>query len=160
MTRHLNEHELASATAGIPLEAEQQAHLEGCISCRQSINHFLEILNERRHSINDGAPDWDHHANEILTGISSAPEKSIFVRRRWRSPLLAAAATLIITFGAGVLFRMTGPATAPPSRPEIQIEEILAQAESLLADEGIPGLDVFEDVTDDDLAALLEAQSS
>ncbi len=64
MTRHLDDHELASATAGIPLEPEQQTHLEGCISCRRSVDHFLGQINERRRLISLEAPDWDAQSHD------------------------------------------------------------------------------------------------
>ena len=160
MTRHLDDHELASATAGIPLEPERLAHLEGCISCRRSVNHFLDRINERRQSMGREAPDWDEHTKKVLAGLPSAQVIPISARKRWLRPLLAAAATVTIVVGTGLIVQRTGPASGPSPRPEIEIEEILAQADSLLADEGIPGLDVFDNLTDDDLAALFGAQNS
>ncbi len=160
MTRHLDDHELASATAGIPLEPERLAHLEGCISCRRSVKHFLDQVNERRRSISREAPDWDAQTKRILAGLPLTQVKPISGRRRWLSPLLAAAATITIVVGTGLMVQRTRPASDPSPRPEIEIEEILAQTDSLLADEGIPGLDVFDDLTDDDLAALFGAQNS
>ncbi len=160
MTRHLNDQELASATAGIPLEPEHQAHLEGCISCRRSVDQFLEKVDERRMSISLEAPDWDAQTKRILDALPVAQATPINIRRRWLSPLLAAAATITIVVGTGLIVQRSGPTSVPSPRPEIEIEEILAQADSLLADEGIPGFDVFDDVTDDDLTALFGAKNS
>ncbi len=160
MTRHLDDHELASATAGIPLEPEQQTHLEGCISCRRSVDHFLGQINERRRLISLEAPDWDAQSKRVLDALPLAQVTPVNIRRRWLSPLLAAAATITIVVGTGLIVQKNGPAPVPSPRPDIQIEEILAQADSLLADEGIPGFDVFDDITDDDLTALFEAKNS
>jgi len=160
MTRHLNDQELASASAGIPLEPRQQAHLEGCVSCRRSVDFFLDQVDERRRSINLEAPDWDAQTKRILDKLPPAQVTPINIRRRWLSPLLAAAATITIVVGTGLIVQKNGPASVSSPRPEIEIEEILAQAESLLADEGIPGFDVFDDMTDDDLTALFEAKNS
>ncbi|RLE27014.1 MAG: hypothetical protein DRJ65_04080 [Acidobacteria bacterium] len=160
MIRHLNDQELASATAGFPLAPEQQAHLEGCISCRRSVDHFLDQVNERRRSIGREAPDWDAQTKKIVDALPLTQVTHINSRRRWLTPLLAAAATITIVVGIGLIVQRTGPASISSSRSEIEIEEILAQADSLLADEGIPGFDMFDDMTDDDLTALFEAKNS
>lgn len=160
MIRHLDDHELASATGGIPLDPDREDHLNRCVSCRRSVTLFLDTVNERRRAMEEEAPDWNTQTERILGGLPPAPATPIAIRRRWLSPLLAAAATITIAVGTGLVVRQTGPAPVSTPRPEIEIEEILAQADSLLAEEGIPGLEVLDDVTDDDLTALFGPQKS
>ncbi len=160
MNRHLDDHEMASAAAGLTLEPEKLAHLEGCVSCRGSVTQFLDQVNKRRRAMEEETPDWDAQLKRILDALPPAPVTSIAVRRRWLRPLLAAAATLTIAIGTGLFIHQNGSAPASSPRPEIGVEEILAQADSLLAEDSIPGLDVFDDITDDDLAALFGAQNS
>ncbi len=160
MSRHLDDHELASAAAGIPLEPERLAHLEECVSCRRSVNLFLDHVENRRRAMEEEAPDWDAHLEKVLDRLPYSSAAPLAVRRRWLSPLLAAAATITLAVGTGMVVHMSGPAPVPTPRPEIEIEEILAQAESLLAEDGIPDFDVLDNITDDDLTALFGAQNS
>ncbi len=160
MTRHLNDNELAAATAGIPLDPEQQNHLEECVSCRRAVDVFLEKVDQRRKEIVEEAPEWDAQLQAILDRLPQAKVIPMFGRRRWRGPLLAAAATLVVSIGTGLIVRQTGPAPQPTPRPDIGIEEILAKTNSLLAEDAIPDLDVLDDVSDDDWATLFGAQNS
>ncbi len=160
MSRHLDDHELASATAGGFLEPEKLAHLEECVSCRRSVKGFLDHVENRRHTMEEEAPNWDDHLAGVLGGLPRAPATPISIRRGWLNPLLAAAATITIAVGAGMFVHRDGPTPVPTPRPEIAIEEILAQTDSLLEEDGIPDFDVFDTITDDDLTALFGAQNS
>ncbi len=160
MSHHLNDHELASATAGGPLEPERLAHLEGCVSCRRSVKLFLDHIENRRRAMEEETPNWDDHLEEVLGSLPGVPVAPISIRRRWLNPLLAAAATITIAVGAGMFVQRSGPGPAPTPRPEIAIEEILAQADSLLAEDGILDFDVLDNITDDDLTALFGTQNS
>jgi len=160
MSRHLDEHELASAAAGIPLKPERLTHLEGCVSCRRSVKQFLDHVENRRRAMEEEEPDWDAHLAHVICSLPQVAAAPLAVRRRWLSPLLAAAATITIAVGAGMFVHRSGPAPLPSPRPEIEIEEILAQAETLLAEDGIPDFDVLDNLTDDDLTALFGAKNS
>lgn len=160
MSHHLDDHELALAAAGIPLEPERLTHLEGCVSCRRSVNLFLDLIETRRLAMEDDVPDWDIHRDMVLSGLPHTSATTITTRRRWLSPLLAAAATITLAVGTGMFVHRNGPAPIPTPRPEIAIEEILAQTESLLAEDGIPDFAVLDDITDDDLTALFDSLNS
>jgi len=160
MTRHLNDNELASAIAGNPLDFEQQTHLEECVSCRRAVDLFLETVDQRRREINQEAPEWDAQLKAVLGALPLAQVLPHAGPRHWLSPLLAVAATLTLAIGTGLIVHRSGPAPQPTPRPNIKVEEILAKADSLLAQDGIPDLDVLDDVTDDDWATLFGTQNS
>ena len=160
MSRHLTDNGLYKTPKAIPLEAKRLAHLEGCVSCRRSVNLFLDQVENRRRAMEAKAPDWDTHLVQVLSDLPHTPAAPLAARRRWLSPLLAAAATITLAVGTSKVVHRSGPAPVPTPRPEIAIEEILAQAESLLAEDGIPDFDVLDNITDDDLTALFGAQNS
>jgi len=160
MTRHLDDHDLAAATAGMPLDPEQQSHLEGCVSCRRTIDLFLEKVDQRRQEIAGEAPCWDVQLETILGKLPPETLVSTVRQRRWLRPLLAAAATLTISIGTGLIVHKSGPIPQSTPRPDIGVEEILAKADSLLAEDGILDLDVLDNVTDDDWATLFGTENS
>ena len=160
MSRHLNDHELASAAAGTPLGLEQRTHLDGCISCRNSVALFLDLVDERRQAMEDEGPDWDAQLDHILGGLPNDSIEPRMTGRRWLNPLLAAAATITIAIGTGLILQQQGPTLVHIPQPDINVEEILAQTDALLAEEGFPGLDVLDDVSDDDLEVLFGTLNS
>lgn len=161
MNRHLNDSELAFAAAGFDLEPGPTAHLEACISCRRSVDLFLNRVDERRRAIEEEAPNWDEQLDQILGGLSIHSTKPAEKVRRWLGPLLATAATVIIAIGTGLIVQERDPVPVPTPRPDIKIEEILAQTDALLSEEGIPGFEIIlDDVSDDDLTALFGALNS
>jgi hypothetical protein len=124
------------------------------------MNLFLDQVENRRRAMEEEMPEWDTHLVQVLSGLPHTPAAPLAARRRWLNPLLAAAATITLAVGTSMVFHRSGPAPVPTPRPEIAIEEILAQAESLLAEDGIPDFDVLDNITDDDLTALFGAQNS
>lgn len=160
MSRHLNDHEMASAAAGFQLDSEPLAHLDGCISCRRSVTLFLDQVEDRRKAMEEETPDWDVQLEQILGGLSNEMIQPTSKRRRWFGPLLAAAATITIAIGTSLIVQKESSQSISTPMPDIKIEEILAQTESLLAEEEIPGLDILDEVSEDDLAVIFEAQNS
>lgn len=149
MNRHLVDDEIATAVADLPLAETARSHLKSCLSCRAQIQEMKNLLNERRDLLTAESPDWEAQRQHILDRLpTSAPSISL-QRRRWLQPVMAMAATLILAVGVG--FLRQSPET--PLRVEIadaQLEELLAEAERLMADDSIPGLWVADPVTDVD----------
>jgi hypothetical protein len=60
--------------------------------------------------------------------------------------MLAAAAALVVAVGLGVL-RPDG--TSQPAADELAVEEILAEMDELLSDDGIPGFEIIDPESND-----------
>lgn len=160
MSTHLSETEITSVLCGQELSAATNEHLQGCISCRSRIAEFERAITLRRAGMDGEMPDWQKQRRAILDRL---PDQIGPRRRRsprWVRPILAAAAVVTIALAAGLLHNPATPDLMPTPRPELPIEQIFAQAESLLADESIPGFEVFAEISDADLDAILPAQGA
>jgi len=138
MKGHLDDHEIAAAVAGLPLDEPATEHLAGCLSCNRQVTALQRLTIERRRQMADEAPDWQTQQEQILSrlGDSPAPRSA----RRWMRPALAAAAVVAIAVGVGLLQQPNG---VGPSQ-EIAVEEILAEADALLEDDSIPGFEIID----------------
>lgn len=161
MTHHLDRDTMDLAAAGLLTDPVARAHLEDCVACRRAIDRFREVVDARRAEMERDMPDWDAQRMRILDRL---PRRSsvtpIRTGRRWTRPILAAAATLLIAVGGSVFYHRSGPSPGATNRTEPAVEDILAQTDSLLDAEGIPGFNILDEVTDEDVEALFGPTSS
>lgn len=160
MTNHLNEWEASAAAAGLDLEEARQEHLRHCLVCRSSIAAFGETIDLRRQDLAQTRPDWEGQRAAILRRMAEGGSSVRRVSPSRLRPLLAAAATVVLAVAGGAFITRSGPAPTPTAQPAIAIEEILSQAESLLSDDGLVDLDLFDTISDDDLNTLFPEQAS
>ena len=144
MTRHLNDHEMTQAVAGLELEPAAAEHLASCVSCRLEISKTLEVIEARRRSLEGEAPDWELQRRQIVDHLAAAPVTRHGRRRWWTRPLLAAAAVLAAAIGLRALLWNPHPPSETVQRAEVPVEEILAEVDAVLADDSIPGLEVID----------------
>lgn len=160
MSTHLSETEITSALCGQEISAAANEHLQRCISCRSRIAEFERAVTLRRAGMEGESPDWQKQRRAVLDRL---PEQIGPRRRRsprWMRPALAAAAVVTIALAAGLLHNPATPDLMPTPHPELPIEQILAQTELLLADDSIPGFEVFGEINDADLDAVLPARGA
>jgi len=141
MNNHLASEEIAAAVAGLELEDAARDHLVDCVVCRAEVADLENLIAARRAAILTEEPDWDDHAERIMTRLPS--EAGIGGRRRprWLRPVLALAAALVVAVGIGLL-RPDRPVA--PTAGEPSVEEILAEMNELLADDSIPGFEIID----------------
>lgn len=144
MTQHLKDHEITLAVAGLELDPAVAEHLASCVSCRLDVSKTLEVIEARRRSIEDEAPDWELQRRQILDHLAAPPEARHGRRRWWTRPLLVAAAVLVAAIGLRALLWNPRTPTEPVQRAEVPVEEILAEVDAVLADDSIPGLEVID----------------
>lgn len=145
MSNHLTPDQLASAIAGVELETEVRAHLEGCVTCRAEVAALENAIADRRAALRADEPDWEAQARRIM-GSLPAPSVAGRSRRRWLRPALAAAAVAVMAVAAWVM-RPDRPVQPPPE--DVAVEEILAEMNALLADDDIPGFEIIDPENDD-----------
>lgn len=146
MTRHLDDDEIAIALAGDELKPPAAGHLESCLACRREVEALSEMLADRRRNLATGAPDWDLQRGEILsrlTRLTSAASSRGRARARWFRPLLAAAAVIALAVGLRVAWLPSAPADRLP-HSELEVEEILAEVDEVLADDSLPGFEPID----------------
>lgn len=161
MTRHLDRDQLDLAVAGLLTDPDALAHLEDCVTCRRTMTGFQEVIETRRAMMERETPDWGLQRQQILDRLPDHPALvPVAADRRWVRPLLAAAATVLIAVGGGLVFHRSDPAPPATTRTEMNVEEILAETDSLLDAEGIPGFHILDDVTDEDVDALFGSTNS
>ena len=148
MKTHLEDHEFAAAVEGLELEGESAEHLAACISCRQQVAALQTAICDRRLGMESEVSDWDRQREEILAQLPSLPATGSPSQRRWLRPLLAAAATLLVAVGVNSLWDPPG-GTEPTLGTEIEIEEILAEVDAVLADDSLPGFEFIDPGVDD-----------
>lgn len=145
MSTHLTEHEITAAVVGGELTPAARAHLRGCLPCRQRVRSFTALVDERRREVASEEPDWEAQRRGVMAALPTAPMVVRPRSARWLRPLLAAAAVVLVAVAVGQLVG-TDPGVAPD---EIPVEQILAEADALLADYEIPGFDVVDPDLDD-----------
>lgn len=138
MKNHLDDVEFTSALAGERLDDEVTGHLGACVSCRRQLAGMRAWIDEQRDRTVQDAPDWQDQLDRIAARLDAVPTPRR--RARWLRPAVAAAALVMVAVGIGVV-------TLPREdevREDLTVEEILAEAEALLADDSIPGFEVID----------------
>ncbi len=145
--KHLEDHEIAAALAGEPLESSSDEHLAGCLACRQQVTELEALISERRESLETEVPDWEEQRRAVLDRLGDPPAAARS-QSHWRRALLAAAAVVLLAIGVREL---TVPqiTTVPGVDNEIQIEKILAEVEAVLSDDSLPGFESIDPGFDD-----------
>lgn len=151
---HLHEDQLAAVVADLEVDESVTEHLGHCLPCRQTVRDFREMVGHRLMDLAGEAPDWEAQRDAVLArlpqpgGVAAARR-----RRRWTRPLLAAAAVVVTAIGIAVVGSRQDD--LPAGSGELQVEQILAEADALLADDTIPGFGALEPDFDD-LEAYVE----
>jgi anti-sigma factor RsiW len=151
MNKHLDEHEITAAIAGLELEAAAAEHLGACLSCRQRVSAMREMIDARRQDLEVDAPDWERQRQEILLRLPSVTVEQPARRRVWTRPLLAVAAVLVVAIGLRALW-MPPPSVDPLSDSELPVEQILAEVDAMLADDSIPGFELIDPGLEEELS--------
>lgn len=146
MNTHLRPEEIEAVIAGFEIEEDRRMHLEECVVCRAEAARLTDLIATRREEMLEAEPDWDASAAAVMDRLP-AGDTSVETRRsRWLRPLMAAAAAIVVAVGLGVL-RPDG--TGPPVGDELAVEEILAEMDELLSDDGIPGFEIIDPESSD-----------
>ena len=155
MNRHLNDQEMAAAVAGMDLDAEATKHIASCLACHASVMEMRDLLASRRAQLSSPEPDWQAQRERILDRLDHFGAVRTVRPHRWRAALLAAAATVLLAIGIASL-------VPPPDQvvhvgaEDLQVEQVLAEVDALLADDSIPGLWPADPVSDtEELEALI-----
>jgi predicted anti-sigma-YlaC factor YlaD len=150
MTKHLDDHQITAAVAGLELEVAAAEHLQSCLSCRQQVSAMRDLIDGQRQQLEDEAPNWDRQRQEIMLRLPTIPARQATPRRVWTRPLLAVAAVLIAAIGVRALW-LPAPAGDSIGPPEIPVEQILAEVDALLADDTIPGFERIDPEIDEEI---------
>jgi len=142
MNRHLDDHAITAAVAGLELETWAEEHLASCLSCRQQVRSMQELFDERREHLMAEAPDWERQRQEVM-GRLPAPVVRSLQRPRWMRPMLAAAAVILVVVGLSVLRRPFSQ-NEGHAGSELAVEQILAEVNAALADDTIPGFEPID----------------
>ena len=146
MSNHLTTEEIATAVAGLELEAAVANHLENCVACRAEVADLAGLIGDRREDILADEPDWVTQTEQILDRLPTGVETADRQGARWLRPVLAVAAGLVVAAGLGIL-RPDGTVEPPAGEPSV--EEILAEMDELLSDDSIPGFEIIDPDGDD-----------
>jgi len=146
MSSHLNPEEIEAVIAGLEIDEDRRMHLEDCVVCRAQSARFTELVEARREEMLDAEPEWEASATAVMDRLPAAAAVAGTRRSRWLRPLLAAAAAAVVALGLGVL-RPDG--TAPMMSDDVAVEEILAEMDELLSDDGIPGFEIIDPESSD-----------
>lgn len=152
MNTHVTENDIGAVVAGIEVAPEVAEHLSSCVSCRQQVALMQRSIAERREEMAAECPDWQHQLREVMTRLSDTPVARTSGTRRWRVPVLAAAAALVAAVGIR-LFLPPEVGDATPGN-DLAVEEILAEVDAVLADDSLPGFESIDPGVND-LATLL-----
>jgi len=143
MSHHLTDEQIAALVAGLELGDEALQHLDSCLGCRSAVSEMRCLIETRRDRLVADEPDWEAQRAGVLAGLGEHASKR---RPGWLTPALAAAAAVVMAVAVGVVM---GPGGSSVTRDEIALEEILAEAETLLADRSIPGFELIDPGLDD-----------
>lgn len=136
MSAHLSETDLAAAVAGLDLDRSAAEHLAACETCRRTVRSTRVLLEQRRLELRTEEPDWDRQRRAVLARLPTRRRLAMPRLRLWWRPLLAAAAVLALA-ATVALVRPRG--TAPSTRPDLPVEQILAEVDASLDGSTIPG---------------------
>lgn len=138
--KHLDDRQMAAVLAGETPEAAALEHLAACVACRAEADRLRRLIAARRDQLTVSQPDWDGLAAAVESRLGSAGP----AERRRRPTVrvaLAAAAMVVLGLAATLIER---PHSVVPGRGELAVEEVLAEAEALLASDSIPGFEVID----------------
>ncbi len=151
MRTHLDDMELAAAIAGLDLDGKALDHLSSCLACRREVESSRALIAERGREMARSEPDWEAQRERIMAALPVAPVV-VPLARHWAQPLLAAAAALAVTVGVVLLRR-----TTEVQRPQMAPEEIIAEVQTALDREEVPGFAALESLLVADLSDAVEA---
>jgi hypothetical protein len=137
MNDHLTDGQIAAEVAGLDLGADERRHLSYCLACRASVEEMRRLIETRRLQLTAGEPDWQAQRQAVVAAVDGAPSGR---SRRWWAPALAAAAAVVV---AAVVALEQQPGDGG-SRREIAVEEVLAEADTLLNNDSIPGFELID----------------
>jgi hypothetical protein len=143
MTRHLNDDQIAAVLAGLELEPDARAHLDGCVGCRREVAVFDEATARRRDAMLDDVPDFEAQRRAVMARIPGGPATLARRGRSVRGPVLALAAAVLIAVGVTALW----PDKQVDRRPadvDVPVARILEETEALLSDDAIPGFEPIQ----------------
>lgn len=138
MNTHLNDHEIAAAVAGLDLEPAAVAHLEACGSCRREVEAMQALLDRRRLELLGEAPDREAQRRQVVSRLAPPLPKTNRLR-----PVLAAAAAVLVALALS-LARAPGPPTGTEAVSRLDVEDILAEVDAVLADDSLPGFEAID----------------
>ncbi len=157
MNTHLKDDELTAAIAGLDISPEAAEHLASCVSCRQQAAGIRQSIDERLTAMEAEHPDWQRQQRDVMARLPEAPEVGRSTGWRWLRPVLAAAAVLVIA--VGLKLSMAPVVVTTPVTDDLQIEQILAEVDAVLADDSLPGFEPIDPGVDDP-ASIFENGSS
>jgi hypothetical protein len=142
MSKHLEQDEIAASVAGLEIAGSAAEHLDSCVACRRQVQSVTDLIALGKEHACSGMPDWQEQRRQILARL---PRRPPVVHARFGvRPMLAAAAALVLAIGLGVL-RHGSIETQPPAMEKtVSVEQVLAEADALLADESIPGFELID----------------
>jgi hypothetical protein len=146
MKSHMTSEEISAAVAGLDLEPDARQHFESCVACRAAAADLEQLLDARRAELHAAEPDWGVQAQQIMARLPATAAGSSRRPSPWMRPVLALAAILVVAVGLAIL-RSNGPVERPVVEPTV--EEILAEMDELLSDDGIPGFEIIDPWIDD-----------
>lgn len=156
MFGHLKAHEFMNVVDGGELPENRRAHLRQCETCASTLGSVKELQSDMRMSAADEAPvlepEWQTFRSGVRNRLLSRAVKRESESRRWTGwmfrPAMAWSLSVVfilgLTVGVTVLRQPAGPPAA------------VATGESAAAP-SIPGLDLAEIESIEDLAALSQA---
>ncbi|MEE4270276.1 MAG: hypothetical protein V2I67_01295 [Thermoanaerobaculales bacterium] len=142
MNRHLNPEEITAVAAGLEIDDAAQRHLDSCVACRAEVERLDGVIDARRAEIVAEEPDWAASKTAVMDRLPESAAPDATRKPRWVRPALAAAAAVVVAVGLGVL-RPENPVD-PTTGGDPAVEEILAEMDELLSDDGIPGFEIID----------------
>lgn len=157
MNTHLSDDDFAAAVAGLDVDTGVREHLASCVGCRQQVADVQVYVADRRRAFETEAPDWELQRKNVMALLTDAPAAARPSGSRWLRPVLAVAAALLVAVG----LRLAAPPSevVPPVDDDLPIEQILAEVDAVLADDGLPGFEPIDPGVDDP-ASLFENGAS
>jgi hypothetical protein len=159
---HLSDAAFERLLSGRPVSAEDQQHLDGCLVCRRELEAVSRSLAHHQRDLSEHEPDWEAQKAAIMDRLPTASVTPIRRTPHWNRRIMAAAATLFVAIGVGWMVRTGGDTTAPQTAGAMPVEEILATADTLLADDDIPGFGLIDPFAESevDFDLLLDGENS
>ena len=142
MNTHLTDDDFAAVVAGLEASSKAAEHLSSCVSCRQEVAELQRLVADRLRGMEAEAPDWQSQRQEVMARLADRSTHRRAPAHRWLRPLLAVAAAVVVAVGL-VLLMPHGTATSPPPE-DLDVEQILAEVDAVLADDSLPGFEPID----------------